>query len=149
MEELNQNGQELEPVEEAIVPEEDKDGKVIFANDVVATIASLAAVEIEGVSSMNGASGFSGIFGKKDFTKGVKIEVADKIVKADISINVKYGYKIQEVCKNIQAAVKNAVESMTGLNVSEVNVYVKAVEFEKPEPEPEVVEPEAEAEEQE
>ena len=126
---------ETENKQEISTPVEDENGKIVFANDVIATIASLAVVDVDGVHSMGGnvISGLSSMFGKKNYTKGIKIEVAEKTVKIDVSIIVKYGYKVQEVCKEIQAAVKNAVETMTGLNVLEVNTYVQSVEFEKAE----------------
>lgn len=112
-------------------------GEIVFANDVIATIAGVAAAEIDGVASMSGSvvDGISEIMGKKSFTKGIKIEVNDGIVTAEINLNVKYGYRIHQVCENVQNAIKNSVETMTGLDVAAVNVNVQAVEFEKPEKE--------------
>jgi len=115
-------------------------GKIIFADDVIATIAALAAADVQGVASMSGGmvEGISEKFGKKNITKGVKVEVGMEEAAVDISVNVKYGFAIQEVCQNLQNAIKNAIETMTGLRVVEVNVFVQAVVFEKPvEAEPE------------
>lgn len=112
-------------------------GKIIFAEDVVATIAALAAADVEGVAAMTGGKmdGFTEMLGgKKSVTKGVKVEVGTEEAAADLSINVKYGYRIREVCENIQKAVKTAVETMTGLRVVEVNVFVQSVIFESTEP---------------
>lgn len=112
-------------------------GKIIFAEDVVATIAALAAADVDGVAAMTGGvmDGFSEMLGgKKSVTKGVKVEVGAEEAAADLSINVKYGYRIREVCENIQKAVKTAVETMTGLKVVEVNIFVQAVVFESNEP---------------
>ncbi len=110
-------------------------GKVVFAPDVIATIASLAVADVEGVASMNGTvvDGLSGMLGKKSYTKGVKVEIIDDTVTAELSIVAKYGFKIHEVCKQVQQAVKNAIETMTGLKVTAVNVNVQAVAFDKPE----------------
>lgn len=116
-------------------------GKVVFADDVVATIASLAASEVEGVFEMSGTT-FEGIgerLGMKNYTKGTKVEVGTVECAVDMVLSVKYGYRIQEVCQNVQRSVKEAIENMTGLHVVEVNISVNAVVFEekKPEPEPE------------
>ncbi|MBR3179767.1 MAG: Asp23/Gls24 family envelope stress response protein [Clostridia bacterium] len=106
-------------------------GKVVFAEDVVATIASLAASEVEGVYGMSGST-FEGLgekLGKKNYTKGIKVEVGTVECAVDMTLIVKYGYRIQEVCQNVQQAVKNAIENMTGLNVVEVNISVNSVVF--------------------
>ena len=109
-------------------------GKIIFADDVIATIAALAAAEVQGVASMSGGvvEGLTEMLGKKNLTKGVKVEVGSEEAAVDISVNVRYGFAIQEVCQNLQNAIKNAIETMTGLRVVEVNVYVQSVVFEKP-----------------
>jgi uncharacterized alkaline shock family protein YloU len=106
-------------------------GKVVFAEDVVATIASLAASEVEGVYGMSGST-FEGLgekLGKKNYTKGIKVEVGTVECAVDMTLIVKYGYRIQDVCQNVQQAVKNAIENMTGLNVVEVNISVNSVVF--------------------
>ena len=140
MEELNQ---------EAITPEEpvEDGGKIVFANDVIATIAALAAADVEGVAGMSGtmAEGLSELFGKKNLTKGVRVEVTDSQVKVVACVNIYYGFKIQEVCKNLQKSIKDAIETMTGLPVVSVDAYVQSVVFEKPkEEEPVPEEPEVE-----
>lgn len=110
----------------------DEEGKVVFAEDVVATIASLAAGEVEGVYSMSGTAmeGLGEMFGKKSYTKGVRVQVGAEECAADISVVIRYGYRIREVANTIQTEVKNAIETMTGLKVVEVNVFVNAVYFE-------------------
>ncbi|MBQ2661436.1 MAG: Asp23/Gls24 family envelope stress response protein [Clostridia bacterium] len=109
-------------------------GKVVFATDVIATIANLAATEIDGVVSMSGSmvEDISGILSsKKGLTKGVKVEIEDDTTAVDLSVVVKYGYKLQEVCKKAQDNVKNAIEMMTGLKVKSVNISVQSIVFEK------------------
>lgn len=107
-------------------------GRIIFADDVVATIASLAVAEVEGVSAMSGGvvEGFTEMLGKKNLTKGVKVEVGAEEAAVDVSVSIRYGYKIREVCEKIQLAAKSAIETMTGLRVVEVNVFVQSVTFE-------------------
>lgn len=108
-------------------------GKVSFAPDVIATIANLAASDVEGVTGLGGgfADSLTGILGgKKSYTKGVRVEVGQEEAAVDVVINVKYGSKIQLVCAEVQQEVKKAIEMMTGLRVVEVNVCVQSVAFE-------------------
>ena len=107
-------------------------GRIIFADEVVATIASLAVTDVDGVASLTGGmvEGITEMLGKKNLTKGVKVEVGAEEAAVDISVNIRYGYKIKEVCEKIQAAVKSAIENMTGLRVVEINVFVQSVVFE-------------------
>ncbi len=116
----------------AVAEQSAGDGRIIFAEDVVATIAALAAADVEGVVAMTGGvmEGFSEMLGKKSVTKGVKVEVGTEEAAADLSVSIQYGYRIREVCENIQQAVKTAVETMTGLRVVEVNIFVQSVVFE-------------------
>lgn len=125
---------------------QDEGGKVIFANDVVATIANLAATEVEGVVALNGGvmEELTGKLGKKNYTKGVKVEVNNDVVSADMTITVRYGSRIQDVCRQIQNNVKKSIETMTGLQVAQVNIYVQSIAFDKPQP---VEKPEAAEEE--
>ena len=101
-----------------------------IADDVIAVIAGAAASEVSGVTSMAGgfAGGISEVFsGKKNFAKGIKVETGDKETKIDVNIIVEYGVRIPDVAYEIQTRVKKAVEGMTGLKVSEVNVHIQGV----------------------
>ena len=100
-----------------------------IADDVVATIAGKAVSEVVGVYSMAGgfAGGISEVFGKKSYTKGIKVDNTEKLLKIDVNIIVEYGARIPDVAYEIQKRVKKAVENMTGLNVEEVNVHVQGV----------------------
>ena len=111
-------------------------GKVLFAPDVIATIASFAAAEVEGVVGMAGGvvEGITGMLNaKKSMTKGIKVEVGAEEVAVDLSVIIRYGAKLHEVCTKIQTGIKNAIETMTGLRVVQVNVFVQSISFEKPE----------------
>jgi len=107
-------------------------GRIIFADEVVATIAALAVSDVDGVSSLSGGvvEGITEMLGKKNVTKGVKVEVGTEEAAVDVSVSIKYGYKIKEVCEKIQQAAKSAVETMTGLRVGEINVFVQSVHLE-------------------
>lgn len=111
-------------------------GSVSFANDVIATIAGLAATEIEGIAGMTGnmMTDISEILGRKNLTKGVKVEVGKEETAIDLYMIVYYGNSIIDVCKKVQENVKKAIETMTGLRVVEVNVHVQGIQFEKEAP---------------
>ena len=108
-------------------------GSVTFADEVIAIIAGLAATEVKGIASMSGNMGNSinEMLGKKDHTKGVKVEVGKEEAAVDLFVNLNYGLNIPDTCKAVQENVKKAIETMTGLRVVEVNVHVQGVKFEK------------------
>ena len=113
--------------------EENHEG-IKISNDVVAVIAGVAVSEVRGVASM--AGGFAGgisevLSGKKNLSKGIKVEADEKEVKIDVNIIVEYGSRIPDVAFEIQNRVKKSVENMTGLKVAEVNVHVQGVKTEK------------------
>ncbi len=104
-------------------------GEVRIASDVVATIAGLAANEVEGVYSMSGniTNEIIGKLGGKNITKGVKVLMEGNLVRVDMSLNMKYGHSIPKVVAQVQERVSQQIETMTGLHVPEVNVRVAGV----------------------
>ena len=118
-------------------------GTIKVADEVVGTIAGLAATEIEGIAGMSGgiAGGITEMLGKKNFTKGVKVEVGEKEAAVDLFVIVNYSARIPDVALRVQENVKRAIETMTGLRVVEVNIHVQGVSF--PPPVQEVKEEEA------
>lgn len=106
-------------------------GTIQIAPEVIGVIAGLATVEVEGVAGMSGgiSSGIAELLGRKNLTKGVKVEVGQREAAVDVSIVIEYGYKIPEVSAEIQRNVKRSIETMTGLHVVEVNVHVHDVHF--------------------
>ena len=108
-------------------------GEVRVADEVVAIIAGLAATEVEGVESMAGniTNELVAKLGMKNLSKGVKVTVEDKTVTVDLALNIRFGYEIPKVSKKVQEKVKSAIETMTGLVVSDVNVRIASVEMEK------------------
>lgn len=121
-----------------MMTEEKDTGKIKIESDVVAMIAGLAAVDTEGVASMSSGitEGLAKRVSGKNVTKGVRVEVGETETAIDLRIIVKYGFKIHEIAMNLQQNVKDAVESMTGLHVVEVNVHVEGVEIQKEEEDP-------------
>ncbi len=108
-------------------------GTVKISDDVVAIIAGVAATEVDGVAGMSGGitGGITEMLGMKNLSKGVKVEVGDKEAAIDLYIIVEYGSKISELGQKIQENVKNTVETMTGLNIVEVNVNIQGVNIPK------------------
>ncbi|WP_424152216.1 Asp23/Gls24 family envelope stress response protein [Selenomonas noxia] len=116
-------------------------GTIRVADEVVSIIAGLATTEVDGIAGMSGglAGGIAEILGRKNFSKGVKVEVGEKEAAVDLYIIVKYGIRIPEVALAAQENVKRAIEAMTGLTVVEVNVHVQGVGFPEEEPKAEEV----------
>lgn len=113
---------------------EEENNGIKIANDVISVIAGVAVSEVQGVASMAGgfAGGISQVFsGKKNLSRGIKVEADEKEVKIDVNIIVEYGTRIPDVAYEIQNRVKKSVENMTGLKVAEVNVHVQGVKTEK------------------
>ncbi len=106
-------------------------GVVKIADEVVAIIAGLAATEVEGVSSMAGniTNELVSKLGMKNLSKGVRVEVMGEVVNVDVSLNIAYGYAIPEVSAKVQEKVKTAIENMTGLEVSIVNIRIASVDM--------------------
>lgn len=124
-----ENKEEIENIQGEEITEE---SGIKIADEVVAVIAGKAASEVSGVFGMSGgfAGGITEVFGKKNFTKGIKVDVQGQSVKIDANIIVEYGARIPDVAFEIQNRVKKAVENMTGLDVLEVNVHVQGVNTE-------------------
>ena len=114
-------------------------GVVKIADEVVSIIAGMAAAEVEGVAAMSGGitGGITEVLGRKNLSKGVKVEVGAEDAKIDIFIVVDYGVRIPDVAWNIQERVKNTVEETTGLIVTSVNLHVQGIRFPQKENEPE------------
>ena len=116
------------------IHDDGKIGEVQIADEVVATIAGLAAIEVKGVSAPSGntAGELTGIIaGKKNLSKGVKVVVNPDAVSVDMALTLDYGYGIPETAKQVQEKVKLAIENMTGLQVKEVNIRIAGVNIVK------------------
>lgn len=105
-------------------------GEVKIADEVVAIIAGLAAMEVDGIASMagNATRELIGKLGMKSLSKGVKVDVLEGIVTVSMALNLKYGYNIKDITGKVQEKVKSAIENMTGLEVADVNIRVAGVE---------------------
>ncbi|MFW6001388.1 MAG: Asp23/Gls24 family envelope stress response protein [Halanaerobium sp.] len=110
---------------------ESEEGKIKIADEVVSIITGLAATEVEGVAGMSGgiAGGIAEMLGRKNLSKGVKVEVDENSASVDVYVIIEYGKTIPDVAWQIQDNVKQAIEGMTGLEVKAVNVHVQGVNF--------------------
>ncbi|MBX4149653.1 alkaline-shock protein [Paenibacillus sp. LC231] len=108
-------------------------GEIQIAPEVIEVIAGLATVEVRGVAGMSGgfAGGIAELLGRKNLSKGVKVEVGQREAAVDVSVIVEYGHRLPEVAGEIQRNVKRSIENMTGLTVIEVNVHIHDVHFMK------------------
>ncbi len=116
-----------------IVCEDKGVGNVQVTEEVVCVIAGLAATEVEGVESMVGniTNELVNKLGMKNLSKGVKVDISNGAVKVYVSVILKYGYAVPEVSANVQERIANAIENMTGLKVSDVNVKIAGIKVEK------------------
>ena len=116
-----------------VLQDDDSKGMVQIADDVVAVIAGLAATEVKGVAAMAGniTNEIMSKVGRKNLSKGVKIVVNGKRVKISLAIMMEYGYNIPGTCSKVQDRVKTAVENMTGLTVTDVDIRIASIEMRK------------------
>ena len=107
-------------------------GSVRISEDVIASIAAIAASETEGVGNLYSGIGtnVAEFLGKKSLAKGVKVVFHGDLVEVEVSLLAQYGYNICEISKNVQSAVRSSIQSMTGMRTSAVNINVGGVSFE-------------------
>ncbi len=114
---------------------EDFSSEVKISSDVIATIAALAATEVEGIDSLQGniTNEIIGKLGIKNVSKGVEItfDPSGENVEASIAAVIKYGYSIPDIVKTVQDKVKSAIESMVGMNCTSVNIDIVGVNVNK------------------
>lgn len=106
-------------------------GTIRIADEVIATIAAMAAMEIDGVADMSGGvtSNITGMLGKKNTGKGVKLEIDGQKANIDLFLITRFGVRLPVVADEVQRKVKNAVEDMTGLTVTTVNIHIQGIVF--------------------
>lgn len=116
-----------------LMKEQPREDKIKISEDVIATIAGIAASENENLASMSGGfvDGIAGMLGRKSPSKGIKVEIKENTVTIDMAVVMQYGCKIHEVSRDMQNRVRYAVENMTGMSVTSVNVSVLGVSLGK------------------
>lgn len=108
-------------------------GSINISEDVVTGVIHSAVKEIEGVAGLANSAGteFAELLGLKTAAKGIKVQLVDGRIIADIIIMVKYGFNIMDVAKAVQDSVREALVSATGIEDTEINVHISGIAFEK------------------
>lgn len=107
-------------------------GSLRISQDVIATIAKYAASEIDGVACIAARPNpvkIKNWISKKVIQAPISIDLNDDVAVIEISVKLKYGAKIPQVSETLQKAVKEAVQNMTGIAVSKVNINVAGIVF--------------------
>jgi len=116
-------------MEQNNILQNDKNGEVKVSNAVISVISGMALNEIEGVYAISEDKD-TGNYSKKLLSKGISIEEKGDSIVVTVKIVVKYGYDINEVARNVQLKVKDALENMIGFNVQSVSIVVNGVHAE-------------------
>lgn len=111
----------------------DGSGSINISEDVIAIIALESMGGVQGIGGISNAHGkdIAELLSKKSAAKGVRVRVEDSNITIDVYVMIKYGFAVNDIAKRIQNEVSDAVESMTGLSVSAVNVHVTGISFDK------------------
>ena len=111
--------------------EEEGAGIIQIADDVVSSIVGLAVTEVDGVSKLTGGitRDIVAKLGKNNLSKGITVVYNEDKLDIDISCEVKFGYNIVDVSKDIQEKVKSTLLTMTGLECDKINVKVSGIDF--------------------
>ena len=123
---------DIRPEEQLGIPSDEipeEVGSVKVADEVISIVAGLAAIEVPGVARMSGGvmGGINDMLGKQNFSKGIKVTPNGKNVVSDVYVYIKYGYSIPDVAIALQEKIKEAVENMTGYEVTSVNIMVEGI----------------------
>lgn len=114
-------------------PVQDDMGAIKVADEVLSIVAGLAASEVNGVYGMSGGirEGLTDMLGKQNFSKGIKVYTEGRTVRVEVHVIIAYGYNIPDVAIKLQEKVKEAVQNMTGYDVTGVDIHVEGVRKEK------------------
>jgi len=116
-------------------------GTTTIQNAVVSTIAAMAVAEVDGIDPSHGGTRLPGdtsptvgefvgrVTGGTGRTRGISVEVGEEQTALDLTVNVIYGRPIHQVTNAVRENVIRRVESLTGLEVNEVNITVNDVTF--------------------
>lgn len=106
-------------------------GDLRISDEVVADISAIAACEVDGVGSVAGydAKEPARMMGIINRSKNVRVEMFDRLVSIDLGLTIKYGFSLPKTAELVQERVKAAIENMTGLEVSDVNVRIEGIDI--------------------
>lgn len=106
-------------------------GKVEIAPEVIQIISGLSATQVEGVIGLSGGvvDDLNQLLGRKNFRKGIRVDIGEQQTVIDLAIVVQYGFHIPDVGRQVQEKVKTAIETMTGIVVDQIIVRVEGIKF--------------------
>ena len=104
-------------------------GKTTIAPEVLLTIVRLTALKVEGVSRLSTVTGGVNRFFRRGYGEGVRIEIEDDIVYADLFVVLKDNVNIRQVSRNIQKSVARAISEMVGMRVGRINVHIEDIDY--------------------
>ncbi len=117
--------------EEAVLkPDPEKEGDSIrISSEVIAVITSIISSDIPGVAGMSGGvvGGIAERLGRKDMTRGIKVQVDEDKVSIDLNIIVEYGVSIVDATDKLKKEIRGSVEKTTGLKVETININVQGI----------------------
>lgn len=125
-------GNELAVRQENLQVQKESYGTVAFTNEVIATLAGLAAANVAGVAEMSGtfADGLTEFLGRKKLTKGIQVDLGKEEIAVKVTIIAEYGKSIPQIARSVQEQVKQAIEAMAGIHVTGVDVHVQGIQVE-------------------
>ncbi len=104
-------------------------GIMKIADEVLAMVAGIATLEVEGVAAMSGglAGGIAEMLGRKNLSKGIKLEESGQGLKIEVNIIVEFAVNIPRLTGEVQQQVCERVERITGARVAVVNVNIESL----------------------
>jgi uncharacterized alkaline shock family protein YloU len=114
------------------MPDEKNDiGNIKISDEAIASIASIAAKQVDGVIDMDGGpvGTLAETLGVKNELKGIKIDMGKESVSVEINLIVAFGSDVSEIATAVQEKIKEAIENMTGLSVEKINVNINRVKI--------------------
>ncbi|WP_308422164.1 Asp23/Gls24 family envelope stress response protein [Pullulanibacillus camelliae] len=108
-------------------------GKVEISPEVIEVIAGMAANEVDGVAAMHGsfATGVAERIGRKNYGKGIKVDLTEEGITIDVQLHMKFGVSIPDVGRCVQDNIAQTLRTMTALEVNAINIHVVGIEFEQ------------------
>ncbi len=106
-------------------------GKTTVSPDVLISIARLSALAVPGVSRMAPISGGVNRLFRKGANEGVRIEVEEDVVYADIYLALKQDVNIRDVSRTVQQQVTRAMQEMVGMDVGHVDIHIEDIDYEE------------------
>jgi uncharacterized alkaline shock family protein YloU len=103
-------------------------GKTTVSPDVLVTIARFSALSVPGVSRMAQVPGGVNRLFKRGIGDGVRIEVEDNVVVANLYLILQQNVNIREVSRNVQQQVARALQEMVGMDIGSIDIHIEDID---------------------